>query len=185
MPGPADLSFGLQVFNMLNILPSPVQSRIPAMPFRSFLSLTKSVDVVLAEVPPALPPRRSHKTSGILSSNSNYTGLASTSNSNHSSISSTSTLVSDLDMDSDTLIGASSSTSTATTRRNSVDCRQPQFQRFPAFIMDDRQLPDDRQRAKGKEVRLPQEFGASTYDAVNQRWSPSGIKWRYARQGTS
>lgn len=31
--------------------------------------------------------------------------------------------------------------------------------------------------------RLPPNFNGQAHDAVDQRWSPSGIKWRYARQG--
>ncbi|ETS82793.1 hypothetical protein PFICI_04669 [Pestalotiopsis fici W106-1] len=34
-----------------------------------------------------------------------------------------------------------------------------------------------------QQQRLPHNFGGQSHDAVNQRWSPSGIKWRYARQG--
>ncbi|KAH8196523.1 hypothetical protein TruAng_009319 [Truncatella angustata] len=40
----------------------------------------------------------------------------------------------------------------------------------------DRKLPT-------REPRLPREFNGNSHDAVDQRWSPSGIKWRYARQG--
>ncbi|KAF7521273.1 hypothetical protein G7054_g12492 [Neopestalotiopsis clavispora] len=34
-----------------------------------------------------------------------------------------------------------------------------------------------------QQQRLPQNFDGQSHDAVDQRWSPSGIKWRYARQG--
>lgn len=34
------------------------------------------------------------------------------------------------------------------------------------------------------EDRLGPNFGAHSYHGVDCRWSPSGIKWRYARQGT-
>lgn len=35
----------------------------------------------------------------------------------------------------------------------------------------------------GQQQRLPPNFNGQAHDAVDQRWSPSGIKWRYARQG--
>lgn len=60
------------------------------------------------------------------------------------------------------------STSTATTARSSVDYnfKHQQFETSLTTVMEER--------------RLPKTFVASSYDAG---WSPSGIKWRYARQG--
>jgi hypothetical protein len=40
-------------------------------------------------------------------------------------------------------------------------------------------------RIGGREPRLPLNFNGQSHDAVDHRWSPSGIKWRYARQGQS
>lgn len=53
--------------------------------------------------------------------------------------------------------------------------------------LDSRRLLEGSQTQPGdlqvRPPRLPRHFNGRSHDTVDQRWSPSGIKWRYARQG--
>lgn len=59
--------------------------------------------------------------------------------------------------------------------------------------VDTRRQLDNRRLLEGSQAqhrghdmdapRLPRNFNGQIHDIVDQRWSPSGIKWRYARQG--
>ncbi|KAK6064854.1 hypothetical protein SCUP515_11561 [Seiridium cupressi] len=50
-------------------------------------------------------------------------------------------------------------------------------------LLEGPQMQPGGRETGNREPRLPRNFDGQSHDAVDRRWSPSGIKWRYARQG--
>ncbi|KAI0132539.1 hypothetical protein BJ170DRAFT_614360 [Xylariales sp. AK1849] len=181
-----DLAAGLHLFNML---PSSLQSRIPALlrRFESFESLRTFISPSTNDLS-RLPSRHLKSTtaasSNSSSSSSSSTYLESPSSSStpttsHYSVPTSLHTLSDEDLDSSDLqIPVPHSSGTIS------HWRRQQTERSLPATMEDRQPlgANDRQIVQRKN-RLPRDFNVSSYDTVDRRWSPSGIKWRYARQG--
>ncbi|ORY63156.1 uncharacterized protein BCR38DRAFT_485921 [Pseudomassariella vexata] len=117
-------------------------------------SLRKSVSL------PALPRRSSAPPP--------YSDAVSTATSSSSHSSASESIFSDAESG---ITEVSTSTSTAA---SSIGYKHQPFETSLPTVMEER---------REQEKRLPRQFSASSFDSTNLRWSPSGIKWRYARQG--
>ncbi|KAI1850092.1 hypothetical protein JX265_003465 [Neoarthrinium moseri] len=206
MESPDD--YGLHVFNML---PSSVQSRMAAMPARlkSLDSLRKSV---IASAPLNMPQvqlRRSKTTSSVstkTSSSSSSSFTASSLVESDSASSSESTATSSGTESIATTRQSSSTSLRSISERNAASeyfgsylpetpalghqCQHLQpsllgttLEMEHAHQLRAAQLQMQWQAARQPDLRLPPNFNASSHDIANRKWSPSGIKWRYARQG--
>ncbi|KAH8680896.1 hypothetical protein BX600DRAFT_504646 [Xylariales sp. PMI_506] len=143
--------------------------------FKSLESLRKSVINFAPDIqPPPLPLRRSQTSSIALSSSSSstYSDSASSSSTDLSQVSCLSFTESDIQIQN-----LSTEASDLKSRRNST-FDKPMNSNIAAM---DGGRPTEDVGSVGN--RLQSTFNASSYDAVNRRCSPSGVKWRYARQG--
>lgn len=177
------------LFNM--VLPEVFSSRVPSLPRLNSLrrSLSSNGHKNATSSPP--PPSR-RKSASTSKSSSKLSDLAP------SVGSASDTLISDGETDVVSYASSSASTTrTSMSSRSSVSgfdyttlppLPPPHQQLGPLLsppVVEDQHLRllQGAGKQRKHEDRLGPNFGAHSYDGVDCRWSPSGIKWRYARQG--
>jgi hypothetical protein len=188
--------------DVLNMLPPSLQSRVPDLLKRSFATLP------LRRSRPAtsMPQRPSSSGTATGSSHGSYletdASLFSPSSSEASSVRAP---CSEPSAPPFSTLGRDMNFAGPSDDRYAMDDPANDYRRHPqltrllqaAMEMDQSQsqsqnrmleLQKSRQRQAepglGQLARLPQDFNVSSHDAADRKWSPSGIKWRYARQGT-
>lgn len=184
--------------DMFNILPPSLQSRMPDLLKRSFATLP----LRRSRTTPPIPQRPSSSAGTASSYSDSDATLFSYSSSEASS---TSARCSEQSVPPYSATSRDMSFTPPSEDQFAMDDPSSEYRRYPqlarllqaAMEMDQSQSQSQNRmlellQAQSRQpdpsfshiARLPRDFNVSSHDAADQKWSPAGIKWRYARQGT-
>ncbi|KAK8051572.1 hypothetical protein PG993_002957 [Apiospora rasikravindrae] len=175
------------MFNML--VPESVSSKVSSLRMKLPRKTASISNLKNAPPPPPQSRRRSASTS-ISAAASNTAAGRTYAETAMSASGSAESLISEAESNATTLYASSSTSSSTRTSLQQYYPPPPQYQHYPqqqqygaplAPVLEEQHLKLMQQAARKQMAR--EERLAAGGESHESRWSPSGVKWRYARQG--